>query len=279
MNDRKLFISYSSRDAERVSAVVSELRHRGVDLWFDQHEIHPSDDIVRAIDEGLRTAKFFIVFASQYYVRSEWTQSEYSASLYAATNANERHVITVLLDDVDLPPLLASRRAIRWTTSSQTAADIAAAMDRLAAGSSTVVAAETPPAMRLSWEDIGDDVADVLLNEFLMRYGDIMSKPGPFVTWAVAIAPEKTLVLHVSKAVAHNEDLVEDLRAEREKARIAKYMVNELSIKLIEGGLAVMEPSYKLAVESNRSKLDASRRVLREQLAALVPQITVTSSN
>jgi len=277
MNDRKLFISYSSRDADRVAAAVEELRRRNLSVWFDQQDIQPSDDIVRSIDEGLRTAKYFIVFASHEYVRSEWTRAEYSASLYAATNANERHVIAVLLDDVELPPLLAARRAILWTTPSGTAEKIAAAIERLDAGSSASapMAPHTAP-VHLRWEDVRNEVLDVLLNELLMHYGDILGRAGPFISWPVPITPEKTLVLQVSKAVAQNEDLIEDLRAEREKSRIAKYMVNELSIKLLAGGLAVMEPAFKLAVESNQQKLDASRRVLREQLAALVPRILVT---
>lgn len=56
-----IFISYSRKDAEAVSAIDSFLKERGYTVWFDKAEIKPadlwSDEIVKAIEN----CKIFIV--------------------------------------------------------------------------------------------------------------------------------------------------------------------------------------------------------------------------
>jgi TIR domain len=278
MPEEKIFISYSSADRERVQQTVVELQRRGIAVWFDQMEIQVSDDIVRAIDAGLRSSKYMLIFASPSYMGSNWAQNEYSAFFYTAMNANERNVLIVRLDGVALDGLLAPRRHIDWTSPAAVAEQVAQAIRSLDNASPTIAAVRTPQEQLIRWDEIRNEIMDVLLQEFFDRYGDLMAKPGPSVDCPISLTADKTITMHISKIVACNEDIVADLRVEREKAQIAKYIINELSLKLMRQGLGIMEPAFKLEMESNQKKLDHSRRIIREQLEAIVPRVTMVTS-
>jgi len=43
----KVFISYSSNDIEKVRRLVSELKSKGANIWFDDEQVLPGDDLTK----------------------------------------------------------------------------------------------------------------------------------------------------------------------------------------------------------------------------------------
>ncbi len=103
-----LFVSYSSIDGDRVSAVVDCLNARGFKVWFDKTNILPSQNVVREIDSALEQCSHFLLFASKSYFNSEWAAAEYRAAIYTALSTKTITVVIVKLDNVSLPPRLCS---------------------------------------------------------------------------------------------------------------------------------------------------------------------------
>jgi hypothetical protein len=54
-----IFVSYSSNDRKKVSRLVTELRAEGANLWFDDEQMLPGDDLVEKMKEGISQSKFY----------------------------------------------------------------------------------------------------------------------------------------------------------------------------------------------------------------------------
>ena len=125
MSDIRVFLSYSTHDAEQVSPVAEALRKKGITPWIDQSEIGTGDSIFQEIERGLDESRYFVLFLSQAYLQSEWTRDELSAAYYQARLSNERKILVVRLDDIPLPNLLAHRRYVIWSDPGSVAAELA----------------------------------------------------------------------------------------------------------------------------------------------------------
>jgi len=56
-----VFISHSSKAKPAVEAWAEGLRQQGIEVWLDQLEIGPGDDIVAKISPGLQQASAGII--------------------------------------------------------------------------------------------------------------------------------------------------------------------------------------------------------------------------
>ena len=60
-----LFISHATEDKEGiVRGLVTALRERGVDVWYDEFELRIGDSLRRKIDQGLARSRFGLVIVS-----------------------------------------------------------------------------------------------------------------------------------------------------------------------------------------------------------------------
>ena len=71
-----IFISYSTRDKERVLRTVRELREKGYRIWMDEEGISSGEQFKRAIVDGLQNSKMMLFFSSLHSNKSEWTEKE-----------------------------------------------------------------------------------------------------------------------------------------------------------------------------------------------------------
>ena len=53
----KVFVSYSSRDKERVLVFATALRRRGIDVWLDEWEVIAGDQVVAHLSAALDRAE------------------------------------------------------------------------------------------------------------------------------------------------------------------------------------------------------------------------------
>ena len=92
-----VFVSYSSRDRERVKPLVDELQHAGWSVWWDR-AINAGTAFDREIETALDEARCVVVAWSKTAVESEWVRNEAHEGLERGL------LVPVSLDDVR-PPL------------------------------------------------------------------------------------------------------------------------------------------------------------------------------
>ena len=102
------FISYSHTDAAWVQTLAENLHRADLDVWFDQWETSPGDVLARALDRGLAAAANGILVVGRDALDKPFVLEEYAAVWHRAVTEGIR-LIPVVIADVKLPPLLASR--------------------------------------------------------------------------------------------------------------------------------------------------------------------------
>jgi hypothetical protein len=68
------FLSHSSLDKDFARKLYEDLRALGVRVWFDEHEIMPGDDILRAVDKGVKLWDKLVLVCSRHSldIRTGW---------------------------------------------------------------------------------------------------------------------------------------------------------------------------------------------------------------
>lgn len=77
MNEWDAFICHASEDKVAVvEPLATELRRRGVKIWYDLWVLQIGDSLRRKIDEGLAKSRYGIVVLSPDFFRKDWPQHE-----------------------------------------------------------------------------------------------------------------------------------------------------------------------------------------------------------
>jgi hypothetical protein len=92
-----IFVSYSKKDWDRVSTLVTVLEARGLSIWWDR-EIGAGSDFRDVIDQQIRDARCMVVVWSTNANASKWVRDE------ADEGARRGILVPVLIDRV-LPPM------------------------------------------------------------------------------------------------------------------------------------------------------------------------------
>ncbi|MCZ6617561.1 MAG: TIR domain-containing protein [Gammaproteobacteria bacterium] len=96
-----IFVSYSSKDRQRIQPIVQALEGQGWSVWWDR-AILPGSSFDRSIQDAISKASCVVVMWTSNSVNSEWVQTE------AHEGLNRNILVPVLLDPVEVP--LAFRR-------------------------------------------------------------------------------------------------------------------------------------------------------------------------
>lgn len=104
-----LFLCHSSRDKEVVLQLAEDLSLCGVDVWLDEWELHPGEDLYRVIGDALQKARYVGLILGENFGDSEWPQQEMDAAL-ARQNAEHRAlVLPIVIGGAQLPPFLVGK--------------------------------------------------------------------------------------------------------------------------------------------------------------------------
>jgi CheY-like chemotaxis protein len=112
----RVFVSYSSTDRAFAEQLTSQLKDRGLRVWYDGWEIVAGDSIVQKVQEGLSSSDCLIVVLSPASVASRWVREELSVALMRQLSGQDIFVIPVLKEECDIPPLLRSRKYVDYRT-------------------------------------------------------------------------------------------------------------------------------------------------------------------
>lgn len=92
----RIFLSYSSKDRDRIRPLAERLEQAGLDLWWDPH-IEIGTSFRKVITNQLEKADFILVAWSRHSIESEWVCDE------AEFGKRKGILIPVLIDPVEPP--------------------------------------------------------------------------------------------------------------------------------------------------------------------------------
>ena len=103
-NNPKLFISYAWKDKKKVRRLATELRSAGIEIWLDESDTRPGDQISTEVSRALKWSDMLILVWSAAACASQWVEQEWGAA-----NSSHKKIVPCLLDETRLPALLADR--------------------------------------------------------------------------------------------------------------------------------------------------------------------------
>lgn len=107
---RQVFVSYAQADKAVARQIAEALRNAGLLVWIDAWELAAGDSIAQRIDQAIASSDILLVLLSRSSVASNWVQSELSAALSRELRDRAITVVPALIEDCDIPPLLADRQ-------------------------------------------------------------------------------------------------------------------------------------------------------------------------
>jgi hypothetical protein len=94
---RKIFLSYSGRDRERVRKYAEILKLAGFDPWFDRHEINMGVPAERALVEAIRSACAAVFFVTPHFVDERYIQLEIDCAVHENVEKEPHYLIIPLV--------------------------------------------------------------------------------------------------------------------------------------------------------------------------------------
>jgi hypothetical protein len=104
-----IFISYSSKDRDFTSKLATDLKSKGLNVWYDQWELKVGDSIIGKIGAAIKAQDYLVVVLSKASVKSQWVIKELGTGLMRELEEKRVVVLPVVIDDCDIPPLLSDK--------------------------------------------------------------------------------------------------------------------------------------------------------------------------
>ncbi|RYZ28553.1 MAG: toll/interleukin-1 receptor domain-containing protein [Chitinophagaceae bacterium] len=101
-----VFLSHSSIDNDFVRKLAKDLTSCEIDVWLDEREIAPGDSIYRSISQGIQSSRYIALIISKNFLASKWVSEEIESSFAKQIESNSTLIIPILIEPVELPPLL-----------------------------------------------------------------------------------------------------------------------------------------------------------------------------
>lgn len=105
----KVLISHSSVDKEKARRIAEALKEHDLDVWFDNWELDAGDSLTAKIEAGLADASVLVAILSRASLQSSWVRAEINAFLNRTMSERGIRIVPVLLENVEVPPLLRDR--------------------------------------------------------------------------------------------------------------------------------------------------------------------------
>ena len=114
-----VFLSYSSKDKEKVHALAQRLKQDGLRVWLDAWAILPGDSIPLKIQQGLERSRVLLMCMSPDYFASDWGRMEHLTLLFRDPTNAERRFIPLLIAECQPPDIIAQFARIDWRKASE----------------------------------------------------------------------------------------------------------------------------------------------------------------
>ena len=105
----KVFISHAHQDKKFVNKLAEELKANNIDVWFDEFELKPGDNIIQMIENGIKECDYVIAVFSKSYSNSDWAKKELNAFAIKELSNKTNNILPILIEDCKLPIFLSDR--------------------------------------------------------------------------------------------------------------------------------------------------------------------------
>jgi hypothetical protein len=100
------FISHNKAEKVWARQLAAALKQRNIKYFFDEESIGLGENVVKAIDNGLKYSKHIVLILSPDSVKSPWVELEWASSVYADADASARKIIPIVKARCDIPYIL-----------------------------------------------------------------------------------------------------------------------------------------------------------------------------
>ncbi|WP_280209166.1 toll/interleukin-1 receptor domain-containing protein [Nocardia cyriacigeorgica] len=110
-----IFISYSSADRTLVEKIANDLKKSSVRPWWDAWEMKPGDSLRERINDGIASARYFMVVLSSESLKSNWVKYELNSGMILDIEQQGVRVIPAVapnLPQEEIPVDLRARKCV-----------------------------------------------------------------------------------------------------------------------------------------------------------------------
>lgn len=111
-----LFLSHSSDNGDFALKLADDLTVLEVDVWIDKWEIEGGDSLFDKINEGIEKSQYIALLFSKSFITKKWSSSEVKAAFAREVKLDNKLVIPLVLEKVEIPPLLQDKLYISFET-------------------------------------------------------------------------------------------------------------------------------------------------------------------
>lgn len=188
----EVFISYSTRDLDRVQAFVEKLESANVDVWFDKGSIPEASRWSEEIVEGIEECKVFLFLGSEKACSSKTVGREIALAYESSCIIYPVHLEPIVVPRTLKLQLAGLQYTEMFEDDDEKVGAIVRALDRMGvsceAKPSERMLAE-PPRGLLTFEDSGDVHRLFLLGKDLVGFGKAKSERNPRVDITTRVLP------------------------------------------------------------------------------------------
>jgi hypothetical protein len=108
----RVYLAHASEDHDTLAKPLAEsLMANGIEVWFDEWEIHAGDSLRRKMEEGLANCTHFVVLLTPNSLHKPWVETEIDAGFIRAVGGESRFIgIRAGIGVNDLSPFLRTLR-------------------------------------------------------------------------------------------------------------------------------------------------------------------------
>lgn len=103
---KDFFVSYTGTDLNFATWVAELLEANNFSVTIQAWDFRPGDNFVSKINEALIECKKLVVILSNSYLKSKWCEAEWTSKLTEQMNLQERRIIPIRIEPIDLAGLL-----------------------------------------------------------------------------------------------------------------------------------------------------------------------------
>lgn len=105
-----VYLAHGTEDKAVARPLAEGLMARGIDLWFDEWEIHPGDSLRKKMEQGLGRCTHFVVLLTSVSITKPWVNEEMDVGLLRAVEGSARFIGLRHNLDVSQVPLFLQTR-------------------------------------------------------------------------------------------------------------------------------------------------------------------------
>ena len=114
---KRIYLAHSSNDKGVVRMIHDDLKALGHAPWIDEQQILVGESIIEKLQKGLVECDYLLLLMSKSAEKSIWVKVEWETKFWEEINKRKISVLPALLEECQLPPILASKKYANFSES------------------------------------------------------------------------------------------------------------------------------------------------------------------